>query len=205
MKSLSAVWVFAVFSSVAFGAAPVTTPSNSEAGKSSPNPLFAKGIENFKIQDKSGKTPQFRVLDDGLSEQALALGIIAALNAQETVQPKIPVREFIDLKFESMKVEPLSEKELAISLKLSGYEMWIEKTIDKVKFLLGETIEIKVPESEKQIAMYNVTSSGKVKMRLNKMSNEIIFDDVSAKMNFTTPLGDDGSESVKFSGKGIRL
>lgn len=169
--------------------------------------LFANGAsETFKLQDKNGKTPEFRILDGGGSEQALALGVIATLNAQAEVQPKLPMQNHVDLKLQSLKFEPLSKtsKELAMMIKLSGYEIEFKETVNRAKFESGANIEINFPQKEKQLAMFNVESSGKLKMKFDPKTQTLLLSDVQAKMKYESPLGDNGQETIQFTGKGIR-
>jgi len=169
-------------------------------------PLFHNGAEVFKIQNNAGKTPQFRVLDDTPTEKALALGVITALNTQADVQPKIPMTDYIDLKFESMKLIPSKKqaKDILLSIRLSGYELELEKIISRVDFLAGKLIEIPFPTGKRQVAVFDVSSRGSLKMRLDPKTNVIILENVAADMDFEAPVMGGGSESVRFSGKGIR-
>jgi hypothetical protein len=171
-----------------------------------PTSLFSQGAETFKIQDQSGKTPQYRVLDDTGTEQALALGIISTLNSQKDFQPKLPMKEHIDLRVETLSLKPVAgnANELAIALKLSGYNLELENKVDRARFLSGQPIEINFPATERDVTLFTVHSSGRLKMRLNPKTDVVLLDDVQAKMNFTSPLGGEGSEAIRFSGRGIR-
>jgi hypothetical protein len=169
-------------------------------------PLFKNGAETFQLQDQSGKTPEFRVLDGNASEKALALGVIAALNAQAEVDPKIPVQDHVDLKVQSLTFEPLSKKskELSMTMKLSGYNVEFTQTVNRAKFESGAPIEIKFPQKEKQFAMFNIESSGNVKMRFDPKTQVLMLNDVRAKLDYDSTLGDSGTEAIQFSGKGLR-
>lgn len=170
------------------------------------SPLFTKGAERFVIQDQKGKTPEFRVLDGGGTEQALALAVIAILNAQPQVEPKIPARDYVDLKIQELKLEPESKtsKRLLMTLKLSGYDVEFTETVDRSKFEAGAPIEIKFPQKNKSVAMFQITSSGLLKMKLDPKAQMLILSDVRAKLDYESPLGDSGREAIQFQGKGIR-
>lgn len=177
--------------------------ANAEAASS---PLFTKGAERFVIQDQKGKTPEFRVLDGGGTEQALALAVISILNAQPQVEPKIPARDYVDLKIQELKLEPESKtsKRLLMTLKLSGYDVEFAETIDRSKFESGAPIEIKFPQKNKSVAMFHITSSGLLKMKFDPKAGIILLNDVRAKLDYESPLGDSGREAIQFQGKGIR-
>jgi len=166
--------------------------------------LFSKGAETFTIQNQSGQTPTFRVLSDSLTKQALAVAVIGVLNAQDSVQPKIPVSPYLDLKFQTLTLTPEGRDGLALKLKLSGYDVDLSQTISKQELLSGKTVVVRYPETEKEVAMYTVDSGGSLKMRLEKAKDRLILEDVDAKMTFESPLGDEGSEAVHFSGTANR-
>lgn len=168
--------------------------------------LFAKGQERFVVQDAKGKTPEFRVLDGGGTEQALALAVIALLNAQPEVEPKIPARDYVDLKVQELKLEPESKasKNLLMTLKLSGYDVEFTETVDRKKFESGAPIEIKFPQRKKTVAMFHVESSGLLKMKWDAKAGSVVFTDVRAKLDYDSPLGDSGREAIQFQGKGLR-
>lgn len=174
--------------------------------KAASSPLFAKGAERFVIQDQKGKTPEFRVLDGGGTEQALALAVISILNAQPQVEPKIPARDYVDLKIQELKLEPESKtsKRLLMTLKLSGYDVEFTETIDRARFEAGAPIEIKFPQKNKSVAMFHITSSGLLKMKFDPKAESLILNDVRAKLDYESPLGDSGREAIQFQGKGIR-
>lgn len=177
-----------------------------EKVQSSSPTLFGKGVETFILQDSKGKTPEFRVLDGGGTEQALALGVIALLNAQPQVEPKIPARDYVDLKLQELKLEPESKtsKRLLMTLKLSGYDVEFIQTVDRQKFESGAPIEIAFPHKDKTVAMFHVVSSGVLKMKYDAKSGTLVLNDVRAKLNYDSPLGDSGTESIQFQGKGLR-
>lgn len=169
-------------------------------------PLFSLGAESFRVQDAKGKTPQFRILDDSASEKALALGIIATLNASG-VKPQIPVSDYIDLKVERLTLEPASRAnpdEIVVALRLSGYELPLSKTISKKKFLSGELVEIDFPPTTKTVTVYDVESYGKLRMRWQSATQSIAIETAQATMDFESQFGSTGSETIKFSGKGLR-
>jgi hypothetical protein len=168
-------------------------------------PLFSKGSETFKIENQKGQTPTFRVLSDSMTKQALAMATIGMLNAQDEVKPKIPLNSYIDLKFQSLTLEPATKKDLRMSVKLSGYTVDLDQTINKQDLLSGKVIEVQYPKTQKDVAMYSVESNGKLKLHLEKATQNLILENVEAKMNFESPMGDDGSETVKFSGTAKRV
>lgn len=169
--------------------------------------LFSKGPERFKLEASKGKTPTFRVLSDSMTKQALAMGVISMINAQPEVTPKLPMTNYVDLKFDTLTIEPVSKnsKKLEMSLKISGYTVDLDQTIDRDKFLAGQTVEVKFPASNRTVAMYDVESRGTLKMKLNPDHQSITLENVYAKMSFDSPLGDSGQEVVQFSGIGKRL
>ncbi|MES2857522.1 MAG: hypothetical protein V4692_16750 [Bdellovibrionota bacterium] len=170
----------------------------------SKGPLFSKGEEVFDIQNQAGKTPVFRVLDDSTSERALAIAVITTLNSQSEVQPKIPQKDYLDLKFETMKFAPNGKNKIDLSIKLSGYEVALEKTVDRADFLAGKPISIPFPSGRRNVAFFDVNASGNLKFRFDSAKEIVVLDEVRAKMDFDSPLGDEGEESIKFSGRGIR-
>lgn len=167
-------------------------------------PLFARGAEVFKIQDNKGHTPQFRILDDTTTEKALALAAITFINSHEEVTPKVPVRDYIDLKVESLKLIPKSKSELEMTLKLSGYNLQMNRTVDRKKFLSGQPIHLRYDPTEKEIALFNVQSRGNMKMQLDPKTNTIALQEVFAKLDYESQFGATGSEEIKFNGRGIR-
>lgn len=167
--------------------------------------LFAKGAETFTIKNQKGETPTFRVLSDSMSKQALAMAAIGLLNAQDEVKPKIAVEPYLDLKFQTLTLTPTGKDGIELKLKLSGYTVDLDQTISKRDLLSGASVEVRYPKTEKDVAMYSVDSSGSLKMHLEKATQTLILENVEAKMTFESPLGDNGSESVKFSGTAKRL
>jgi hypothetical protein len=167
--------------------------------------LFAKGTESFKIENTKGQTPTFRVLSDSMTKQALAMATISMLNAQEDVQPKIPLNSYIDLKFQTLTLTPQKGRDLQVTLKLSGYSVDLDQMINKEALLQGKEIEVVYPKTSKDVAVYTVESNGRLKMHLDKASQVLILENVEAKMTFESPLGDDGSEKIQFSGKAKRI
>ncbi len=172
------------------------------------SPMFSKGVEIFRIEISKGKTPQFRVLDDNATDKALALATIAFINSHQEVQPKVPMRDYIDLKIETLKLKVASDVkhggDLDLTLKLSGYELELDRTVKKDKFLSGQTIEINYPSRTREVAMFTVNSSGSLRMRLDTKTNELILQNVHAKMDYDSQFGGSGWEDIRFSGKGIR-
>lgn len=155
----------------------------------------------YNIKNAKGETPSFRVLDKTVTEQALALAAITALNTEGG--QKIPVTNYVDLKFQQLTLKPIDAHILALRLKLSGRDVDLEKTVSKDDLLKGKTITVDYPKTEKDVAMYDVTSSGQLKMHLDKASGDIILENVEAKMSFESPLGEDGTERVQFSGRAV--
>ena len=169
-------------------------------------PLFSKGQERFILKDAKGKTPEFRVLDGGGTEQALALAVIGILNAQPQVEPKIPARDYVDLKVQELKFEPESKtsRQLLMTLKLSGYDVEFIERVDRKKFESGAPIEIRFPQKSKTVAMFHIESSGLLKMKYDPKTGDLILNDVRAKLDYDSPLGDSGKEAIQFQGRGLR-
>lgn len=174
-------------------------------GAKSPVPLFSKGAETFLIKDKSGKTPQFQVLDDSPSEKALASMLVTFMNADPKVQPKIPTDENLKLKVESLELAPSVDgpNQLVVSIKLSGREVELNRPVDKAKLLSGAPVTIDFPQSSKNLALFEVQSSGRLKMRLDKATNNLIIDEARAKSNIKMS-GVEGAENISFTGRGLR-
>lgn len=171
--------------------------------------LFSKGAETFNIENKSGQTPTFRVLSGSMTKQALAMAAASLLNAEDDVKPKIPLNPYFDLKFQTLTLTPLKDErlkkdQLRMTLKLSGYAVDLDQTISRTDLLLGKVIDVIYPKTEKDVAMYSVESSGRMKLHLEKPSQSLILENVEAKMSFSSAIGEDGKESVQFSGKARR-
>lgn len=167
-------------------------------------PMFSGGTETFKIQNEKGRTPEFRVLDDDATEKALAYAAIAYINSHEEVTPKVPVRDYVDLKVETLRLTPNGKTELDVFLKLSGYELELDRTINRQKLLSGETIDVVYSPKSKDVAIFTIQSSGSLRMRFDKATNSLLLQKVHAKMNYESQFGGEGQEEIRFSGKGIR-
>jgi hypothetical protein len=169
-------------------------------------PLFSKGDEIFKFENAKGQQPVFRILDDSMTEKALAVAAIATLNTQGHVEPKIPMQDYIDLKFQTLKFSPpkRDSKQVDLSVKVSGYEIWLGKSIQRADFLSGKTLTVPFPTGDRTVAMFDVKANGNLKFRLDPKTNIVILDNVQADMSFTAPVGDGGSEAIRFSGRAIR-
>lgn len=167
--------------------------------------LFAKGPETFQIQNQKGQTPTFRVLSDTMTKQALAMAAIGMINAQDEVQPKLPLTQYLDLKFQTVTLTPEGADKLRMKLKLSGYPVDLEQTISKKELLSGQPIEVRYPRTESDVAMYSVESQGHLRLRLDRARQTLMLENVEAKMSFDSPLGDSGSEAIKFSGTAKRI
>ncbi len=168
--------------------------------------LFAKGAETFKIQTAKGETPSFRVLSDSMSKRALAIGVITLINADKSVQPKLPMTDYVDLKFQSLVIEPVSKTpdKLQMTLKISGNLVELNQTINRESFVSGKVIEVKYPRSAREIMMYNVESEGQMKLKWEKKEDRVVLDEVRAKLSFEPLMGESEVESVKFSALGKR-
>jgi hypothetical protein len=167
--------------------------------------LFEKGRETFQIQNQKGQTPTFRVLQSSMTKQALAMAAIGLLNAQDEVQPKLPMTQYVDLKFQTLTLVPEGKDTLRMKLKLTGYTLDLDKTISRKELLSGKVINIQYPRTESEVAMYTVASNGALKLRLDKATQTLILENVEAKMNFDSPLGDSGTESIRFAGIAKRV
>jgi hypothetical protein len=167
--------------------------------------LFNKGRETFQILNDKGQTPTFRVLQDSMTKQALAMAAIGLINAQDDVKPKLPMTGYVDLKFQTLTLTPEGKDKLKMKLKLSGYPIDIDQTISKSDLLSGKKIEVRYPEKESELAMYTVQSSGLLRLHLEKAAQTLILETVDAKINFDSPLGDSGDEAVRFSGRAKRI
>lgn len=167
--------------------------------------LFDKGPEVFSIQDSSGKAPVFRVLDKTASEKALAMALLTTLNLQPDVDPKFPVTGYVDLKIEEFFLAPAKDRnELDLSVRLNGRYLVIPKAIDRAKFLAGETIDMTFPLKQKDVSAFELSSDGRLKMRLKKETNEIEIQNAMGHLTYSAPFVGSGDEKVQFTGKGIR-
>lgn len=167
--------------------------------------LFAKGRETFQIKNQKGQTPTFRVLHDTMTKQALAMAAIGLLNAQDEVQPKLPLNRYVDLKFQTLTLVPEGKDRLRVKLKLTGYTVDLDQTIAKQDLLSGKPIDIRYPKTESEVALYTVESNGALRLHLDKATQTLVLENVEAKMNFDSPLGDSGSESIRFTGTAKRV
>ena len=183
--------------------------SISVSAPASGSELFVKGPETFKFQDAKGETPTFRVLTDSMSKRALAIGVITLINSEKSVHPKMPITDYVDLKFQTLRIEPVlkSPDKLQMTLKISGYPIDIDQTIIRKDFLSGQLIEVRYPKKSRDVMMYNVETDGNMAMKWDMKADVLIFNEVRAKLSFDPPMsmGDSETESVKFSGIGKRL
>jgi hypothetical protein len=154
--------------------------------------------------NQTGKTPVFRILNKDETGRALAMAAISFLNTQAEVKPKIPMHEYLDAQFQELRLEPSSGNEVALFVKVSGYEIPLDKKIRKDDFLAGKTFEIPFPKGERQLVFFTIDSSGNLKFRLDKKTGNLILDDVTAKLNYSSQMGQSGKEFLHFTGRGIR-
>lgn len=171
----------------------------------SETPLFSKGLETFIVRDAKGNTPSFRVLHQTASERALALAVITSLNmAPET--EKLPVKEYIDLKIEELTLQaaPSKANDLTMTAKVSGRYLEIPKPVDRAKFLAGETIEMSFPLTQKNVALFDVKSDGKIRFKWVPERKEIQILEGMGHINYAAPLLGGGDETIRFTGVGAR-
>ena len=167
--------------------------------------LFSKGSETFKIENAKGQTPTFRILSDSMTKQALAMAAIGALNAQDEVRPKIALTPYVDLKVQTLTLTPEGADKLHAKLKLSGYNVDLDQRLSKKELLSGQTITVKYPKTTKDVAMYTVTSSGNLRLHLEKAKQVLILENVEATMNFESPMGGAEDEAIQFAGLARRV
>ena len=187
--------------------APLTTlAAKAPVAAAAPTALFAKGSETFNLVTNGGQTPKYRVLDDSTEKKALALAIIAALNASPETDPKLPVRDYIELTLEKLTVTPDKAKpeELKVAVKVSGHDLEIPKPVDKKKFLSGQVIDLNFPAETRDVSLFSVESTGHLRFRYDSSRKEIKVEDALGAMSYESPLSGEGSEKIRFSGRGIR-
>lgn len=176
------------------------------AEASVPGELFSRGAEVFEVKDAKNATPSFRVLDDTPLEQGLAYAIEATVNAQPDVKPKLPVQGYIDLKIETLTFKPLKDGKLAMLARVSGHDLDLEKSVSRAEFLAGKSILVKFEPQQKTVSAFDVNfRGGQFKFRWNSGAKELVIEDANAKVDFEAPFAGEGSESIRFTGKGRRL
>jgi hypothetical protein len=168
--------------------------------------LFSKGLETFVVKDASGKTPTFRVLSATPSEKALALAVVTTLNLAPDTE-KLPIKEYIDVKIEELNFQTVPEKvgDLKMIAKVSGRYLEIPKPVNRAQFLNGSTIELAFPLTQKNVALFDVKSDGKIKFRFDAAKNEVKIFEGTGHMNYAAPLLGSGEETIRFSGTATRL
>lgn len=166
-------------------------------------PLFFSGTESFKIVDGKHKTPVFRIFEDTVTKKSLALAVNSALNAADSESDE--VKPFVEVRLEKLFLEPVKGTDrLKISLQISGRDYKLAPTVSKAELLKGKAIAVKVPPQEKEIALFTVTSKGQMTLKYVSGQNVLLIEKASAQMNFESPMTDEESELIKFSGKGLR-
>lgn len=169
-------------------------------------PLFSKGVETFKLETTQGKPATFVVLNDSATERALAVTIATALNAQPETQPKIPINGQLQLNLERMTIAPQKDKpqDLAITVRVSGHDLTLPRTVDRSTFLSGKVIEMNFPKEERSLTGFTIEGGGKLKFRFDPKRNEVAILNAEGKMKYDTILGDYGKEQIRFQGRGVR-
>ena len=182
----------------------VSAPSIGQAAE-----LFGpvmKSTETFIVHDAAGRVPTFRVLKDTPSDRTLAIAVLTTLNLQPEVQPKLPLTDYIDLKIEAMTLAPVagSNTDLTLTVKVSGHEMELPKKVNKTDFLSGKPIELNFPKEERQVAVFDVNSNGKLRFKLLPGHNEIQIDEAVGHVKYDSSFLGSGDETVKFTGTATR-
>ncbi len=166
---------------------------------------FAKGPETFVFRDAKGLAPTFRVLHSTPSKRALALAAGAALNAHAEVKPKLPIQPYIDLKIESLTLEPAKEDRLAVRARVSGYDLDVGKTVSRKDLLAGKLIDVRFEPHAQSVALFDVRfRGGRLKFRFDRKADALIVENAQARLEFATPLGGEESEAIQFKGRGTR-
>jgi hypothetical protein len=166
--------------------------------------LFGKGKETFLISNNLKKPVRFRLLEDSITKQAVALAIIATVNAQPDVKPKLPTQSYIDARVESLTLIPKGDR-LNLLARVSGHDLEIPGSINRKEFLDGKTVKVVFPPQTKTVATFDLDfKGGELRMKLDKPKNELVIEDARGKLEFQGPLGGEETEKVQFSGRGIR-
>jgi hypothetical protein len=210
LKSFSgAVVVSLVLSAIAHPAKSAKTV-NIQKPKASPKAtaeLFATGKENFRLQDRSGKTPIFKVLHATPAKRALGVALATTLNSSGQLQQPIPPDQPIELKLERITFAPMPARpdQLVVTLKISGNDVELGEAVSRTRLLSGEPVSLKLPESVQDVSLFSVRSSGRLKMSLDNRAKELLIDEARAQLHFESPLVGSDYESIHFAGKGVRL
>ena len=179
------------------------------ANAAAPTELFGsdtRSPEFFTVKDASGRVPTFRVLKDTSTDRTLAIAVITTLNLQPNVQPKLPLTDYIDMKIEEIALTPAagSTTELTMTVKVSGHYAELPKKVNKSDFLSGKSIELDFPKTERQVAVFDVNSNGKMRFKLLPGHNEIQIDEALAHVKYDSPFLGGGDQTVKFTGRATR-
>jgi hypothetical protein len=210
LKSLSgAVVVSLVVAAVAHPAKSAKTV-NIQKPKASPKAtvdLFATGKEIFRLQDRTGSTPAFKILHATPAKRALGLAIATTLNSSGQLQSPIPAEKPIELRLERITFAPMAghSDQLAVTIRVSGNDVALGEAVSRTRLLSGQQISLNLPQSEQDVSLFSVRSNGRLKMSLDTRARELLIDEARAQIHFESPLAGSDSESIYFSGKGIRL
>ena len=189
-----------IFSLASFGSSALA----STASKS--DPWFKSGREKFLMKDVSGKPMQLTMLDKDSTARALALATEAALNAQDDFNPKLPVQDHLEVRVESIAFAPANGDDLKMTAKISGHEVELPKPVSRRAFLSGDEIIVSFPAEDRTALLFDVHfTGGKIAFRLDTAKRELVLKEATGKINYESPLGSEGSEAVRLSGRGARV
>ncbi len=167
-------------------------------------PLFEKGPEQFELKDNKGQTPHFRILSGSVTKEALAMAINSIVkfpNAKSETQP------YVDLLLEKLTLTPekSSPEKIGMVMRVSGRDFEIDTTLSKSALLKGQLIEVKPAPREEDLAMFSTTTNGKVSLKYDPAKDVLLIPEAKLDLKFKSPLSDEESEHIQFSGKGIHL
>lgn len=171
---------------------------NSFAAKSS---LFQNGAETFKVVDSKSKPAKFRVLDDSVTKQSLAVALNTAFK-----RSKSEVKPYVDLHIEKIILTPLKDnpQQVMMTVQISGRKVDVDQTIKKSELLSGKLIQLEAPNKKEEVGLFTVTSKGHLKFRYKAQKNLLLIENALARFQIENPMTSDEIEQIQFSGQGIR-
>ena len=163
-------------------------------------PLFQKGPETFKIVDSKSKPAKFRVLEDSVTKQSLAVALNSLLKKSKEVKP------YVDLTLEKITLSPLKEnpEEVQMTMLISGRSFDIEPTVKKADLKNGKTVKVNMPAATKEVGLFTVTSKGHFSLRYSAQQNVLFIDNALAHIEIENPMTAEEEEKITFSGKWFR-
>ena len=181
-----------------------STPIDSAAPRS---PLFSAGTaERFRIVDAKGEAPRFRLLEGSARKRAMAFAINAALRASANGDKAAASSNYVDARIEELLIRPdrSNSNKLRLVLRVSGQGFDIDETIDRKAFVEGRKIALQIRRQTEEAPPITVETSGHLSLRWDEAQNSIEIARGQADFTLSAPLTDDTTESIDFSGRGLR-